>query len=167
MRLQLALMPVPAVPITSSRLRSAGLGTMVWLCLAVGCASMRTGEDVGGAPCTWDGGRLVVAGEPFGVGVRRVSETPGVVLPKELEAPQPRYTPAAMRRAIRGTVQVDIVLLETGRIGDIRVAESLDPDYGLDQQAVCAASRWLFEPARLDGVAIPLLLRLEFTFNIR
>ena len=49
-------------------------------------------------------------------------------------------------------------MLPDGTVGDVRITRSLDPDFGLDEEAIKAARQWLFEPGTRFGApaaAIP------------
>jgi TonB family protein len=45
--------------------------------------------------------------------------------------------------------------------------QSLDRQYGLDDEAVKAVRNWRFEPGRKDGIAVPVLVEIEMTFTMR
>jgi outer membrane biosynthesis protein TonB len=47
------------------------------------------------------------------------------------------------------------------------VVRSLDPTFGLDQEAIKAARQWRFRPGRLMGEAVPVLVTIELTFTLR
>ena len=50
-----------------------------------------------------------------------------------------------------------------GTVDDIRIVQSLDEEFGLDDQARLTLSQWRFEPAMRNGVPVPV--RLQFTFR--
>jgi protein TonB len=80
-------------------------------------------------------------------------------------AVKPAYTTEALSEKIHGTVVLEFVVQADGRPADIRVARSLDR--GLDEQAVLAARQWRFEPGRLAGRPVDVLVTLVLDFNIR
>jgi TonB family protein len=92
-------------------------------------------------------------------------ETSGIEDPRPIRRVTPEYTSAAMRAIVQGMVEMDVVILADGTIGDARVRKSLDVD--LDHQALVAARYWLFDPARLNGrnVAMRATLVLEFRLH--
>jgi protein TonB len=103
-----------------------------------------TGTGTGIGPGTgsgmgpgWGGG--------FGGGAYRPGS--GIENPLVLREVKPQYTPDAMRAKIQGTVVLECVVLPDGTVGDVRVNRSLDPVFGLDQEAVKAARQWRFVPA--------------------
>ena len=75
------------------------------------------------------------------------------------------YPPEALRRGIEGTVLLDLVINETGRIDSVSVAEGIDPS--LDAAAVRAARDFVFTPAMAGGESVAVLLQYEYTFSIR
>lgn len=95
------------------------------------------------------------------------------ILDKTLKAPEvitemkPRYTEEAMRRRIQGRVEMEVVVRADGSVGPVRVVESLDREYGLDEQAIAAVKGWKFRPGQKDGVAVPVLVKIELTFTLR
>jgi len=79
---------------------------------------------------------------------------------------KPKYTSEALLQKIQGTVVLELVVKQDGRPSEIRVRRSLDPE-GLDQQAVIAASQWRFEPGRLAGTPVDVLVTIMLDFSIR
>src|SRR6185295_17574223 len=74
-----------------------------------------------------------------------------VTLPSVVRQVKAEYTQEAMDAHIEGTVGLEVVVLADGKVGDVKVSKSLDPTYGLDQQAVKAMKQWLFKPGMKDG----------------
>ena len=89
----------------------------------------------------------------------------GIVNPRPLKEVPPAYTAEAMRAKIQGNVLLEVVILESGLVGDVKVIKSLDPN-GLDQEAIKAAKKWLFQPATKDGKPIAVYAQLELNFRI-
>jgi protein TonB len=80
---------------------------------------------------------------------------------------KPQYTSDAMRAKVQGTVLLECVVRPDGSISDVQVIRSLDPTFGLDQQAVVAARKWRFAPGTRLGEAVPVLITIELTFTLR
>jgi TonB family protein len=78
---------------------------------------------------------------------------PGATLPpRVVRSVKAVYTPEARVARIEGTVLVDAVVLSDGTVGDdVKVVQSLDTKFGLDDQAVKACKQWKFKPATKDG----------------
>ena len=91
----------------------------------------------------------------------------GAVMPSVLRDVKPRYTTEAMRARIQGTVLVRAIVRPDGTVGDVRVVRSLDPVFGLDQEAVRAATQWLFRPALIGGRPIATAVTIELVFSLR
>jgi TonB family protein len=94
-------------------------------------------------------------------------KAPGVVLPRLRRNPRPNYTAAAMRQQIQGKVLIAAIVGIDGSLTAIAVVQSLDPRYGLDDEAISAAKRWQFEPGTLDGVPVPIRITIELSFTLR
>src|SRR5713101_7167986 len=91
----------------------------------------------------------------------------GVTPPRIVKSVAPSYTSAAMREKIEGTVQLQAVVRPDGTLADITIAKSLDRTFGLDQAALDAAKKWLFEPGTKDGKAVPVRITLQMDFRLR
>jgi periplasmic protein TonB len=89
-----------------------------------------------------------------------------VTAPRVITEVKPTYTNEALFHKIQGTVVLELVVQANGRPSDIRVVRSLDPG-GLDEQAIKAASRWRFEPGRLAGSPVDVLVTVMLDFWIR
>jgi protein TonB len=91
----------------------------------------------------------------------------GVISPRIVKEVKPRYTDEAKAAAIQGKVELDIVVLEDGTVGDVKVTKSLDAEHGLDEQAVKAIKQWLFEPGQKDSKPVPVRVTVEMTFTLK
>jgi len=54
-----------------------------------------------------------------------------------------------------------------GTVGAVRITRSLDPVFGLDEEAIKAARQWLFEPGTRFGEPVAILVNLALDFNLR
>lgn len=93
-------------------------------------------------------------------------KAPGVVPPTTIIQPEPKYTSAAMRARIQGTVVLDVVVGADGRVRATRVLTSLDSRNGLDKEAMAAVRAWLFRPATLDGSPVPVVVNVDLLFRL-
>jgi TonB family protein len=91
----------------------------------------------------------------------------GVQLPRLLREVRPQYTSDAMRAKVQGTVLLECVVRADGSVGDVQVARSLDPVFGLDQEAIKAAKQWRFAPGTRLGEPVSVLITIELTFTLR
>ena len=60
----------------------------------------------------------------------------GVVTPRVVREVKPQYTREAMQQKVQGSVLLECVVKKNGTVGDVKVARSLDPKYGLDLEAM-------------------------------
>jgi len=105
-------------------------------------------------------------GGNFGGGAARPGN--GISSPRLIKEVKPNYTADAMRAKIQGVVTLEAVVLADGSVGPVRVTRSLDPNFGLDQEAERTVKLWRFEPGtnRL-GERVPVLVEIEMTFTLR
>ena len=103
-------------------------------------------------------------GGGFGGGAYRPGS--GVTSPSPINQVEPNYTSDAMRAKIQGSVELEVVVLEDGTVGQVRVTKSLDRQFGLDQAAMDAAKKWLFRPGTRQGVAVATIVTLILDFRL-
>ena len=91
----------------------------------------------------------------------------GVSLPAVIKEVKPEYTEAAKQAHVEGNVLLDVVVTAEGSVADVKVARSLDTNYGLDNQAIAAAKEWKFKAGMKDGkpVAVRVMIELNFTLK--
>ena len=108
-------------------------------------------------------------GEGWGGGTGGGAYRPGngIDSPVPISQPKPQYTSQAMRAKIQGTVLLECVVLSSGEVGQIRVLRSLDPTFGLDQEAIKAARSWRFRPGMRRGEPVAVLVTIEMAFTLR
>lgn len=101
----------------------------------------------------------------FGKNAHKAGE-PGLIQPVRKQADEPVYTPAALRAKIQGIVTLEAVVLADGTVGEVRVTQSLDKDYGLDAAALAAVKQWTFEPGTLNGQPVSVLVSVTAEFRL-
>lgn len=128
------------------------------------------------AGCRWrfepQAGRrlLLVADSPAAFGaslpadVHRVGQ-PGVTAPRILNQARPRYTEAARKAGLAGSVQIECVVLPDGTVGQVHILKSLDRIHGLDMEAVMAAKLSLFSPGTVNGTPAPVVALIGAAFS--
>lgn len=123
-----------------------------------------TGTGTGIGPGTGSG-----LGPGFGGGTGGGAYRPGngVELPKVLREVKPQYTAEAMRAKVQGVVWLECIVNPDGTVGSVEVIKSLDPTFGLDQEAIKAAKRWQFVPGTRFGQPVPVIVTIELTFTLR
>ena len=101
-------------------------------------------------------------GGGYGGGVFRVGG--GVSAPRALNTPDPEYSEEARKAKFQGTVVLWLVVDQSGRPQQVKVARSLG--MGLDQKAIEAVRRWTFEPAQKDGKPVAVQINVEVNFRL-
>ncbi|MEO7135614.1 MAG: TonB family protein [Vicinamibacterales bacterium] len=158
---------IPAQTLASADLAQAGaiegIPTSESLGLGVG-GGAGTGQGTGigsgqgsGLGPGWGGGT--------GGGAYRVGN--GVETPRVLREIKPQYTAQAMRAKIQGEVLLECVVQPDGTVGNVRVARSLDANFGLDLEAIKAARQWRFAPGTRQGQPVAVLVTIAITFTLR
>jgi periplasmic protein TonB len=104
-------------------------------------------------------------GGGFGGGAFRPGS--GVTLPTVLREVKPAYTADAMRAKVQGSVWLECIVMPDGSVGEVKVTRSLDPIFGLDQEAIKAAKMWKFRPGMRQGEPVPVIITIELTFTLR
>jgi protein TonB len=77
---------------------------------------------------------------------------------------EPSYPSFARTAKVGGTVYLEATIDANGNVRDVRVLKSIPL---LDEAAKAAVSQWRYTPTRLNGVAVPVILTVTVTFNIR
>ena len=129
-------------------------------------AAPSTGSGVGtGAGSGTGSGLGPGSGGGMGGGVYRPGS--GIVSPKILTEVKPQYTADAMRAKVQGTVWLEAVVMPDGSVGNVQITRSLDPTFGLDQEAIRTVKKWRFIPGTRQGQPVPVLVEIEMTFTLR
>jgi TonB family protein len=129
-------------------------------------ASPSTGTGVGSGAGPGTGSGLGPgSGGGTGGGVYRPGS--GIVSPRILTEVKPQYTADAMRAKIQGTVWLEAVVMPDGSVGNVQITRSLDPTFGLDQEAIRTVKKWRFIPGTRQGQPVPVLVEIEMTFTLR
>ena len=120
-----------------------------------------TGTGTGIGPGTGPG-----LGEGLGGGTGGDLYRPGgsVSAPRLLVQVRPNYTTGALQRRVQGSVVLEMVVTTNGMPAQIRVVRSLDTE--LDERAIEAVTEWRFEPGRLMGRAVNVLVTVVLDFTI-
>jgi TonB family protein len=87
----------------------------------------------------------------------------GVTFPKALVHVNPEYSDAARKANLQGGVVLGVVVGIDGKPRSLWVAQTLGE--GLDENAIEAVKRWIFEPATKEGKPVPILISLVLDFR--
>jgi periplasmic protein TonB len=153
---------------------AAGQQTLPGTIQSGNVASESQGSGSGGGAGTGTG-TGIGSGQGSGLGPGRGGGTgggayrpgAGITLPRVLREAKPQYTADAMRAKVQGSVTLECIVMPDGSVGDVRVTKSLDPIFGLDQEAIKAAKLWRFSPGMRQGEPVPVIITIELTFTLR
>jgi len=156
-----------AMPLASGTFDQIGLPAGATL------SSTSNGPGSGGGVGTGIGtgvgsGRGPGLGRGSGGGTGGGAYRPGgaVSAPRLIKEVRPSYTPEALLHRTQGTVVLEAIVTGDGCTSQIRIVRSLDRG-GLDDAAVAAVAQWRFEPGRLAGVPVDVLVTIMLDFTIR
>jgi len=93
---------------------------------------------------------------------RRIS---GFTMPKPLKTVEAEFSDEARRKRVSGSLLVSFVVTGEGLPASLRVVNPLGA--GLDEEALKAVRQFKFAPAMLEGIAVPVPLTVEISFNLR
>jgi TonB family protein len=89
----------------------------------------------------------------------------GIEPPTLLREVKPLYTEEARKRALEGSVLLEIVVRRDGSVGNVRLTKRLGE--GLDERAVDAVRQWRFSPARRLGAPVDVVVEVSVEFKLR
>ncbi|HTQ78906.1 MAG TPA: energy transducer TonB [Thermoanaerobaculia bacterium] len=141
--------PVTPAPSPNQGSREETSGSPDSNCTGPHCIGIGKGTDSG--PAIVDAAPLQVGG--------------AVTKPVVLERVEPQYTEMARRVRLEGTVIVEAIIDESGRVVNVKVLKGLP--MGLDQAAVDAVSRWRFKPATFHDRAVKVYYSLTVNFRVQ
>ncbi len=75
---------------------------------------------------------------------------------------EPEYPPEAREKGVEGTVHLELLIDENGRVKKIRVLSKMG--HGLEKAAVTAAIKSSFEPGEMNGRAVPVKIKVPYRF---
>lgn len=88
----------------------------------------------------------------------------GVIPPRILSKKTPSYTKEAIKEKIEGVIILSVIFATDSSVKEIKIIQGLG--YGLDEEAIKAASQIKFIPATKDGKPVNVRVRLEYTLNL-
>ncbi len=90
---------------------------------------------------------------------------PAMEQPQLISRTDAAYTSEAARQKIDGEVVLQVTIAEDGSVRNPKVVQSLG--YGLDESAMKSIVQWRYRPARKDGVAVAIVVTVNFRFTYR
>lgn len=79
--------------------------------------------------------------------------------------PPPEYPGIARKRGYQGTVVLEVLVDQNGRVGDLRLFASSGHSI-LDRSAMASVKGWLFEPGMKGGKKIDMWVRVPVRFEL-
>ena len=123
------------------------------------------GPDVGGLPLADPTGTLPNLPPSVPPAPKPTYRAGGNIRPPtKVRHVPPVYPPIAQQNKIKGTVILEAVIAENGRVRDVRVLRSVPL---LDQAAVDAVRQWHFTPTLLNGEAVPVVMTVTVRFELQ
>ncbi len=131
-----------------------------------------SGPNTSGDPGTGDGPNFGFDGPGKGSqvpGPGVLSDQPykltgAIARPVLVSRVEPLYPETARRLHQGGTVILQTVIDESGRVIDVEVVKGLG--FGLQQAAIDAVSKWRFQPATMNGRAVKVFFNLTVQFSL-
>ncbi len=84
--------------------------------------------------------------------------------PRKIVDVRPVYPPLAQAARREGVVILDVLIDADGSVARVTVLRSVPL---LDDAAVAAVRQWKFTPTRLNGQAVPIVMTVTVSFNLR
>jgi TonB family protein len=79
--------------------------------------------------------------------------------------PKPHYPYVARRRGYEGIVVLKVLVMEDGRVGEIRIEESSGFEI-LDEAAIKSVRKWVFSPAKRNGIPVSSWVKIPIRFEL-
>ena len=83
--------------------------------------------------------------------------------PKKTRDERPVYPPDAREAGVQGVVILEVLIAPDGTVADAKELRSVPL---LDQAALDAVRQWQFEPTRLNGVPVPVVMTVTVNFTL-
>ena len=80
--------------------------------------------------------------------------------------PLPEYSRLARKRGYQGTVVLDVLVDQNGRVGDLRLFTSSGHSI-LDRSAMASVKGWLFEPGMKGNKKLDMWVRVPIRFELK
>jgi protein TonB len=84
--------------------------------------------------------------------------------PRKLVHVAPRYPPDALQARLQGKVILECTIGTDGRVEKVEVKRGSPL---LDDSAREAVRQWVYEPTRLNGVPVPVIMTVTVDFSLR
>jgi len=101
--------------------------------------------------------------EPAAATAEQPIQPPRIIL-KTQQAP--KYPPAAKKARFEGVVTVDMQVLESGDVGEVKIVDCTHRHVGFEAAAQEAIKKWRFEPATQAGEPVEYSTRFRLNFRL-
>jgi protein TonB len=91
---------------------------------------------------------------------------PGVIAPIAERKPPFSYPSFALRQKVEGTVELSVLVDESGKVTDAQVVAGSGGKMGLNEAALEYVKKWKFRPATKDGVPVKVWFPLKIDFRL-
>jgi TonB family protein len=89
----------------------------------------------------------------------------GMTAPTVLKSNIALYTEDARTHGVEGTVTIEALIGEDGKIRSTRIMKGLG--FGLDQVALASVQDWVLSPATRDGLPVSVGAQMDVVFSLR
>jgi protein TonB len=96
----------------------------------------------------------------------RVAHTLREAKPLYQNNPPPEYPRLARKRGYEGTVVLEVLVDEEGRVEDMRLFRSSEHRI-LDKAAMASVKKWLFEPGMRGGEPVEMWVKIPIRFQLK
>ena len=96
--------------------------------------------------------------------VAPVRATGEIKPPKLIKMVQPVYPEEARKAGVEGIVILEVTTDQSGRVASVRILKSVPL---LDQAAIEAVKKWLYEPMIIDGKPTPVIFTVTVNFQLK
>ena len=119
--------------------------------------------EAGGVPGGNGSGTALEAAPPAPEAAVPLRVGEGVDRPRKLKDVKPVYPTSAMVAQVRGNVLIEATIGTDGKVHNARVIRSIAE---LDQAALDAVRQWEFEPSRVNGVPVAVMMVIIVSFAL-
>ena len=87
-----------------------------------------------------------------------------MVKPVPVKKVKPKYTLAAKRKRVHGTIIAQGLIDENGNVVEVRILRKMRNSFGLEKEVIKALKKWKFQPATKNGVKVKVYDTFLFKF---
>jgi serine/threonine-protein kinase len=91
---------------------------------------------------------------------------PGVVAPVPIHTPRLTYPPIAFRQRVEGTIELNALIDEKGRVAEVKVVRDVERKSDLSHAAVQNVKERRYRPATKDGVPVKVWISVNVQFKL-